>query len=35
MEFTPGVLFIKDNNSTTNANGTGDNAFKDTTNYVK
>ena len=37
MEFTPGVLFIKDLNKTTNDTengGKGDNVFKDTSGYI-
>ena len=35
MQFYPGVLFIRDNNPVTNANGTGDNVFKDTAGYIE
>lgn len=34
MQFKPGVVFIKDNNTTITAGGNGDNVFKDTLGYT-
>jgi hypothetical protein len=35
MQFTPGIVFVKDNSTTVDApSGVGDNVFKDTPGYI-